>query len=1574
MALTLCVNLCPAWAMAEESTSGTYMHYPEHTQDYSHMEERHSMEAEYSMEEGHSTEAEHSMEERHSMEEGHSTEAGHSDAAAEESLGTFVCETYESETDETLKVNTDNQNENETTDEDYQNSETENENETTDEDSKNPETENELKKTDASSSDYKEKDAAEDAEDAEKNTDQPEDTCGNTESEQKCSFDENGNCPCGAKLEVTLPADLNLTYNGKPQCPDITVYADGQTELTPGQDYKIDYDDNTNAGTATANVTGITFDGTVKKSFRINPAPLSITADDQTITYGENIKMDKQYVTSEGLCNGHMLSDITLTASSSQVAAKNKTIKPSDAKILAGTGEDVTANYQITYEHGALTINKAALTVTDAFTTVRDYQEGNTNAEVGGVFFDGLKNGDTLVIGTDYTATGTFETADAGDGKPVTVTVSLSDTDKAGNYDLTVGTVQTTGNIMKARWQDVLITNLPAFVIYGDPCTLTIGDGAEYSVSGPAVMDSSGNVTFTGIGEVAITVTKPEDDNHIFTQERTSCGVGQRVLTIIGATAENKAYDGSCDVKITGMTLDGIVGDDQVSVNTEGRFGQLGSNRVGTYTEVTVYFYYGKPPELIGAQSGNYTLSYDNMGKYKTNVEITRQGAEITVGTDSYHKTFGDPAFTLDVTDNNIDADVQYEVTEGTDVVSVSEDGTVTILNAGQAVITASLPETADYNAAEDKTITVSVAQNGEYSIDDIYRTYPYTRENADSISLAALLPADCGTAVYEMQAQTGTAAYIREPIIADGNLSYTLDKGNIDDEGTITVTIKTRNYKDITAAIHIKLTDQISVSLKDGAQVTLKKQTLTYGEPLSVLEFQETEFVGSDQKAVTGTLAWKNPTMIPEAGTIDAVWLFTPDDPAYAALEGTVSVTITSSSCIHTAGGILYTGSGEKAPGCTENGLGHTECTKCHIIMETGITVSALGHDYNTGEVTKEPTELEEGEKTYTCMRCGHTYTEEIPRKTPTVETHEGLWLSGLVQSVPYTGNAVTQENIIVYYDSTPLRENADYRISYKNNTNAGTAQVIVTGKGNYTQKAVKTFTIEPIDISADSGMTATVTTATETGGKLKPAVTVTWHGKRLKEKTDYTLSYNTDIRTAGTYDITLTGTRNFKGVLTRAFHVKPRGTKLLNSAKVTGAAKSYPYQDSRLASDLQNLTVRIGKTTLERGTHYTVRTENTEAVGTGAIIIEAAPGSIYAGEKRIAVAITGIDLGKGSIKGVEKSYPYTGKPVTPQITVYSGRNGTGKALPADAYTISYSRNINKGKAAVTATGIPQKGYIGSITLSYQIGTVNLAAEKNAGNIKVTIPTGINHVKGGAKPQPVITYTCSGTTTTLREGTDYTLRYSNNMTAAGTTVPTVKITGTGNYSGSITEQFTISAQDIRRLSITVTDKAYGRNKKGKQYYSAPKVYDLDGKQLKSGKDYTVQYTYADSKEPIGRNDKIPAGTKLCAVITATPRSSYTGTADASYFVREAREVKDIAKVKNDKIPTQQYTGSAVVPEIRLYMRNGQTKTYLTSADYEIIGCYNNTKRGTAVLLIRGTGSYSGVKRITFKIAPKRFQ
>lgn len=318
--------------------------------------------------------------------------------------------------------------------------------------------------------------------------------------------------------------------------------------------------------------------------------------------------------------------------------------------------------------------------------------------------------------------------------------------------------------------------------------------------------------------------------------------------------------------------------------------------------------------------------------------------------------------------------------------------------------------------------------------------------------------------------------------------------------------------------------------------------------------------------------------------------------------------------------------------------------------------------------------------------------------------------------------------------------------------------------------------------------------------------------------------------------------------------------------------------------------------------------------------------------------------------------------------------KNGSGSIIPAGAYTVSYSSNIDKGKATVTATGIPEKGCSSSVQCTFQIGTLNLETERAAGNIKITMPADISHAKGGAVPQPVITHTYHQTTRTLREGADYALKYSGNMTAGGAKTPTVKITGIGNYSGSITETYVISAQGISRLSVTVTDRAYRKNKKGSDYYSAPKVYDLDGKQLKSGKDYTVAYTYADSGKLIGKNDKIPAGTKLCATVTAAKNSSYTGTQSAAYFVREAKAVKNIAKAKIDKIAPQQYTGSAVTPEIRLYEKTGKTKNYLTSKDYEIIGCYNNTKRGTASILVRGKGAYSGVKRITFKIVQKKIK
>ncbi len=654
-----------------------------------------------------------------------------------------------------------------------------------------------------------------------------------------------------------------------------------------------------------------------------------------------------------------------------------------------------------------------------------------------------------------------------------------------------------------------------------------------------------------------------------------------------------------------------------------------------------------------------------------------------------------------------------------------------------------------------------------------------------------------------------------------------------------------------------------------------------------------------------------------------------------------------------------------------------------------TYVTVTAAAKEgYRFVKWTEDGSAVSDSADYAFTVTADRTLTAVFEKETSD-ERHEGLWVSGMQDTVPYTGAPVRQENINVYHNSTLLQEKTEYTISYKNNKNAGTAQLIVTGKGNYKGKVTQNFIIEAIDLSRESqnSISATVATAVATGKKLKPAVTVTWNQKKLKEKKDYTLTYDTNITEASDdgYDITISGTGNYTGTITRKFRVVPKGTKLLNSAKVTGLAKSYPYQDAAenaiphgLETDLANLTVKVGKTTLTQGTDYTVRMENAGAVGTASLIIEPAQASSYAGEKRVPVLITGTNLKTCSVTGLEKSYPYTGAPITPDITVFTGKNGTGTKISEGDYIVRYTNNTKPGKATLTVTGIAEKGYSGTLKATYTISRTDLAEGENAGKITVQLPDTASYAKGGAKPQPVIRHTEGSTVHILRENIDYKLIYKNNTAvSAGNTnlstnrQPAVTITGIGNYRGTITKTFTIVRQDISLLTIAASDKPYSAKKKGRAYYSAPKVYDLDGKQLRQNTDYTVRYTDDATGSEIGKTDIVQNGTKIRVTITAaeTSKSGYSGTLSTTYFVRGAADVKDIAKAKTDKIKPQHYTGSPICPKVGLYTTKGKTKTYLTEGeDYEIVGCYNNIRKGTATILIKGKGSFSGIRTVTFKI------
>lgn len=229
----------------------------------------------------------------------------------------------------------------------------------------------------------------------------------------------------------------------------------------------------------------------------------------------------------------------------------------------------------------------------------------------------------------------------------------------------------------------------------------------EYDIT---YSNSAGDASdHTSAGTVTVTVTAKDSGNY----EGTATGtfrIAPASLTVREAAARGRAYDGTNKVAITAVTLDGIAGNDNVAVDVSGMQGTLSGANAGTYTAVRL-------PQLTltGIDSGNYTLVQPETA-VPASVKITPLDAVITAGTTAYSKTFGDAAFTLDVTDNNPEADAQYEVTKGTNVVSV-ENGTVTIQSAGTAEIKVSLSASINYNAAENKTITITVDKKSGYTV-----------------------------------------------------------------------------------------------------------------------------------------------------------------------------------------------------------------------------------------------------------------------------------------------------------------------------------------------------------------------------------------------------------------------------------------------------------------------------------------------------------------------------------------------------------------------------------------------------------------------------------------------------------------------------------------------------------------------------------------------------------------------------------------------------------------------------------------------------------------------------------------
>ena len=207
------------------------------------------------------------------------------------------------------------------------------------------------------------------------------------------------------------------------------------------------------------------------------------------------------------------------------------------------------------------------------------------------------------------------------------------------------------------------------------------------------------------------------------------------------------------------------------------------------------------------------------------------------------------------------------------------------------------------------------------------------------------------------------------------------------------------------------------------------------------------------------------------------------------------------------------------------------------------------------------------------------------------------------------------------------------------------------------------------------------------------------------------------------------------------------------------------------------------------------------------------------------------------------------------PTVTVKSG----DKELTLNQdYYVSYRNNWDAGTASVIVNG--SGNYTGSVTKDFQIVPADIS------NYEVTLYNDSFDYDGTAKEQRYVRL-YSGTRW-LSEDTDFTVTYANNVNAG---TASAILTGTGNYTGSVTKDFTIKPLDISRYSASLSQYSYTSDGTEK----CPDVTVTYGdKTLAAGTDFTVSY-----------KDNVKEGT---ATVTITGSGNYTGIINTIFTITVA--------------------------------------------------------------------------------------
>lgn len=185
-------------------------------------------------------------------------------------------------------------------------------------------------------------------------------------------------------------------------------------------------------------------------------------------------------------------------------------------------------------------------------------------------------------------------------------------------------------------------------------------------------------------------------------------------------------------------------------------------------------------------------------------------------------------------------------------------------------------------------------------------------------------------------------------------------------------------------------------------------------------------------------------------------------------------------------------------------------------------------------------------------------------------------------IASQVYLGSALRPIPAITY-SSASLKNNVDYKVTYSNNINKGTATATITGIGNYKGTVKKTFTIQSRSILTCS--VAPIASKNYTGKAIKPNLIIKYGSRTLVKNVDYTLSYasNTNI---GTATIKITAKGNYTGTKNISFIIIPKKISGVGAKNITKSSMTIKWSKANATG------YQIYRATAYDGSYKKIRT----------------------------------------------------------------------------------------------------------------------------------------------------------------------------------------------------------------------------------------------------------------------------------------------------------------------------------------------------------------------------------------------